>query len=749
MSILTVQKELNNISQRYYSDRYREFGYDKLIPLGHLGDLQEMSIAGGGAIIPGYNGDNGSGAGDWTERGLNYFGTGGGVGRSGQLQQMFKDDDDLIDNLHQKNIRIVAYYTGSFDCEATVTGSTLFNKGNGFNATGDMQITNVLHEKIQGGNRVASNSPEWTQVTTLSNLAARASGETYLEAYKNQSWSNINEGGYPTSSWNIGEFNYDPQEWGSPFTSLTGQLKTPLRYSDYISAYVAQTGQRKEMWVRTDMFEFNRYTSSPTDSNHDRLIASIGSHGSACGTILLFIYVEPIGSSLPNPTDTVPPNNPDLVSANIENDEVTLTWEPSSSSDLSTYNIYYRYKGVSGSLFGLYNYIGTGSNGSRKATYSLNDSTYGLTERYGEFQFKIQPVDYSYNVNTGTEFPVKGQFEAISFVKSGTQIVSSGGQTLSITGIQANDLIMLSGTSDNQTVDAPTGFTQLEDDDGTANPGAVVCYKIASGTSESITLTNQGGSGANQIIWGYQVFRNVSTSNPVDTSASNHNAGSNRINLPSVTTTTDNCMIVVYGMIDDDGYSSLALPFGYTRTIMDYTGIGFNGNYSTVVGGYKLEGNAGTYSPGAIFLAQADGRDGFTIALRPKQEDFKTTLPEFSYIYWEATQSTSTSFYVYCEFDITNSDIPTSAKAYVTVDGTTPSTTNFVEEAVLVDTTTGSTAATWDSSTQLGFNTSGVSINDEVKVLIVANNSKGDENSVVVTLTIATLGNNNTEYIYP
>ena len=124
--------------------------------------------------------------------------------------------------------------------------------------------------------------------------------------------------------------------------------------------------------------------------------------------------------------------------------------------------------------------------------------------------------------------------------------------------------------------------------------------------------------------------------------------------------------------------------------------------------------------------------------------------PEFSYIYWEATKgATDTDFYVYCEFDIANADAPNSVTAYVTIDGSTPSTSNNSNTASLSDTSTGNDGSTWDSATALNFSNSSVNTNDVVKVLLVATNDGGSTDSVVVSLTVAVLGNNNTQYIYP
>lgn len=126
------------------------------------------------------------------------------------------------------------------------------------------------------------------------------------------------------------------------------------------------------------------------------------------------------------------------------------------------------------------------------------------------------------------------------------------------------------------------------------------------------------------------------------------------------------------------------------------------------------------------------------------------TVPDFDYIYWEANVgSPNTAFYVYCEFDLVNGDAPTSVTAYVTIDGTTPSSSNNVTSASLSDTSTGNDGSTWDSASSIGFSSSGVGISDVVKVIVLATNTGGTTTSPVVSLTITTLGNNNTENTAP
>lgn len=329
----------------------------------------------------------------------------------------------------------------------------------------------------------------------------------------------------------------------------------------------------------------------------------------------------------------------------------------------------------------------------------------------------------------------------ITLVKTAMAFAGTGTSTISITGIQSGDLILFIGATD--------GGANTWADSFTTGVGILAMSGLVDGiagyffsTGTSFTITGDAEDFEEFGTYHYSVWRSVSPNTPMDTSAlSVYGAAAAQPDPPSITTVTDGCVIVAGFMQDDVDSTGATPPTGYTLLNKLHGGTGEPTNYVL----YKDQATAGAEDPAAFSGAlTSDRHHDFTIALRPASK------PEFTYIYWEATLgSPNTNFYVYCEFDVTNSDRPTSAVAYVTIDGSTPSSSNNETSATLSDTSAGSDGSTWDSSGVLGFNSSGVSISDVVKVLIVATNGKGTTDSVVVSLTVATIGNNNTEYTYP
>ena len=329
----------------------------------------------------------------------------------------------------------------------------------------------------------------------------------------------------------------------------------------------------------------------------------------------------------------------------------------------------------------------------------------------------------------------------IIFVKNHSANAFTDSGTTTITGLQSGDFALaLAGEDAGGAPTTPPTATNIYSANLLHN--TTMWYEFATGTS---ITQNIGNSGDEECSITYLVFRGVSQATPLDVSVTTPtNTGNvSTITPPSVTTVTNGCMIVPVMSLEDENVSgAVTYDSSYTLGIDFY---GADGDVTQLML-YKLQSTAGAESPSAFSwnAANVDVVHTTTVALRPASK------PEFTYIYWEATLgSPNTNFYVYCEFDVTNSDRPTSAVAYVTIDGSTPSSSNNETSATLSDTSAGSDGSTWDSSVAIGFNSSGVSTSDVVKVLIVATNDQGTTDSVVVSLTVATIGNNNTEYTYP
>jgi len=116
--------------------------------------------------------------------------------------------------------------------------------------------------------------------------------------------------------------------------------------------------------------------------------------------------------------------------------------------------------------------------------------------------------------------------------------------------------ILISATgSDNdgsEMTSAPAGWTEEHDYINTATSGqhVYIYWKIASseGASYTWTWTDAGCSWVGQIM----TFRGVDTSDPIHVEGTVNQESSSSPMMPSVTTTVDNSMILIYGMCDDD-----------------------------------------------------------------------------------------------------------------------------------------------------------------------------------------------------
>jgi hypothetical protein len=206
----------------------------------------------------------------------------------------------------------------------------------------------------------------------------------------------------------------------------------------------------------------------------------------------------------------------------------------------------------------------------------------------------------------------------IEFVTSGYFVNNeSTDQTLTITGIQAGDFVILKAGSDNTSANTPTGFTEGDNFNNT-NQWASWHYGFSSGTSWAFDVN--GGTSNLGVVYTYTVWRGVDTSNPINTWARANNSNDQVPNPPSITTTSDGCVIVATGYVDDnDDAASVAAPSGYTlaiaaQRITPPTTASVNG--ATVAQAYLEQTSAGSEDPGA-WTFPLDGWVAYTIALEP------------------------------------------------------------------------------------------------------------------------------------
>ena len=141
----------------------------------------------------------------------------------------------------------------------------------------------------------------------------------------------------------------------------------------------------------------------------------------------------------------------------------------------------------------------------------------------------------------------------------------------------------------------------------------MIFYYFATSTTSVITPPLQYGNN------GAIVFRNVDTSQPLDVAYNNssHGRGSSGSNatVKSITTVTDNAMVLAALALDDEEYEYdiSAPPSGYTKGVHAFGNVAGSGASAMIA--YKIRTSAGTESPGN-FTNTSDAYDTFVFALR-------------------------------------------------------------------------------------------------------------------------------------
>ena len=213
---------------------------------------------------------------------------------------------------------------------------------------------------------------------------------------------------------------------------------------------------------------------------------------------------------------------------------------------------------------------------------------------------------------------------------------SDSSSSFTLNGLQAGDLVLYFGANISADLNTPTGesWTAVPglgtqpDNDG--SPNSAVFYAIATGTSVTAS-----GLPTNP-LFGYDfvhvmiAFRNVDSLNPFDVNAIQNSPRTGLPNPPSITTNTNNSMIVAVGFRDDQDFAtSVSPPTGYTTAVNMDTAGGVDSSAQfdgvTIMTAYKLLKTAAEEDPGSFSsnsnIANFQPTKGITIALRPNSSD--------------------------------------------------------------------------------------------------------------------------------
>ena len=189
----------------------------------------------------------------------------------------------------------------------------------------------------------------------------------------------------------------------------------------------------------------------------------------------------------------------------------------------------------------------------------------------------------------------------------------SGSNTTSIDftslNLVQNDLVLVTTYSDDTTITTPSGYTLIEGGTGTTATSVRynASYKFMTSTPDTtLTLTNLSGQDHTVVT----VWRNVDTTTPMDVTDTRAEATTGNPNPPSITTVTNNAMIIPV-MFVDDIVGTPTPPSGYTLAVFRSVTAG------GVAQSYRAQTNAGTEDPGTYsFAGNNDQYVALTIALR-------------------------------------------------------------------------------------------------------------------------------------
>lgn len=200
----------------------------------------------------------------------------------------------------------------------------------------------------------------------------------------------------------------------------------------------------------------------------------------------------------------------------------------------------------------------------------------------------------------------------IEFITSGIHDTNSDGNSFTISGIQEGDFVIVTAASDSQNLDGPSGFTVGQVNNG-SNTSTMSGWWYAYSSGNSIDVNDlEGTTGSFAVAWIYQVFRYVHPTSPIHKTVNPQIGSTGDPNPPSITTTEDGCMILAFGMLDDDSVaSSVEAPTGFT--LIEANDV----QYATNMSAYLLQSTSGTIDPAAFYTIGDDNRIGYTVALLP------------------------------------------------------------------------------------------------------------------------------------
>lgn len=229
---------------------------------------------------------------------------------------------------------------------------------------------------------------------------------------------------------------------------------------------------------------------------------------------------------------------------------------------------------------------------------------------------RLDVVVYAYVVGTSGG--------GISLVTSTSGATSqSASTTFSLTGMQSGDVMFLVGCSDSANATSMNTHASLTTNGWTqeniqsyiaSGPNLNVWYKVATGTSESVTFTLDTSAGQRLAI-SMSAWRGVDNTEPVlGFSGLATSSSGTTVNLPSWYIFSEGVALLIAGL-DDDDTSVTTGPTGYTELVDQSAG---TASSSATLGMFykNVVGNT-TEAAAQVVFGSSDGHEGWTYILNP------------------------------------------------------------------------------------------------------------------------------------
>lgn len=300
-----------------------------------------------------------------------------------------------------------------------------------------------------------------------------------------------------------------------------------------------------------------------------------------------------------------------------------------------------------------------------------------------------------------TYLPASG-FENLTFVGDAKNAgLGNADLTVDLSGIsmQQGDLVLVAygvvNTADHPMSVTTAGYTELFEDyaDDSRDANGAVAYKIMGATPDtSVVLANPGALSTNSFVACVQVWRGVDQATPIDaTTTEAEGTNSSVSNSPSITTVTDNALVVSVG-VNTGAAADVAVtsPAGYTNQTEHSTDPGTS---IRVMMASKIVASHGAEDPaawGGITTTTSDSWLGFTVALRPAATTpFADAVAAFI-AGLDSAQSEATGWDAVVKAGLTSANVARTSDTIATVTLPAFGTYNITAQETITDTIPGS-----------------------------------------------------------